>query len=1371
MALIKQKVEMPLSQGIDTKKDDKQEPFGALAVLENAIFETPNKARKRNGYDIFTNINALNQIVSNIEAITDFEDELCLYTDKKFLSYSESNKKWIEKGISETVFPTSESVIKNNYSQESIDSINLEGVSLFVWEDSRGGVRYSIMDDKTENFLIADNEISSTGEKPKIANIFNFAYITYIDGNELKYRRINALNPTAALESEVSVVTDVNTTYKIFDTTTISNRVYIAYSSTENDGNLKILYIDSSEALSSVISETNETISNALSIIGDSASRVVVSYATTNEVKTVVYNLSLGTKLVAITTIETIEGVKNVSNAEFNNKYYIYYEIGSENVRDNFIKRNSLDLSATIGTPENYMRSLGLSAKLFTYNNDLYCSTIHFSPLQSTYFLIDFDKNIVAKISPNTAGEVLNTGSLPKVTNITEDSFLFSSQIKGNLVSTGDSDNIANARLGVNKTILNFNKTNKNQNTNLAQNLHTAGGILKMYDGDSVVEHGFNLFPEGLTIANQETGGGITTTTNQGTSFSFITDASGLDDNTITRLYIDQSDNVYAISSNSLNISTDAGATFTTVSTDDVQASEIIDIVANGSGNIYITTNSGLLRSEDNGATWERLESGSGKIVVSGYNYVTKRRSSFGLFGISQSNFYRVKEPFTKIVKTGLTTNQLQNAYIDNSGNLYVSSTIGVFVSTDGAETFDLLDKTDNLGSNSITDIKFGTTNTYIATSNGVAYTPDSGTTITNKTTSDGLGSNNINSIFVTSSEDIYAATQTGLSISTDLGVTYTNKTTSDGLDSDFIIQALVDSTGVIYALTRFGLNISTDSGTSFTPLSSDPRLSTINIQELQLDSNDNLYILSDAELVVTTDNGTTFTTIETELYKNQAMIDIALDSTDKLYSATGSGSLEQGQYQYVATYSWTDNRGNEHISAPSIPLTVTTTGTGKSNSAAIQIPMLRLTDKKNVIIDLYRTEVNGTIFYKETQSKLSVYNDKTADYTIISSSISDDDLINNELLYTTGGVLDNIAAPSCTIIESLNNRIFLGGLEDEHQIAFSKINSEGVPVEFSDVLTKQVPRVGGAVTGFKAMDDKLIIFKETAVYYLSGDGPNNLGEQDTFINIELLSSEIGCTNPESLVLTPYGVMFKSKKGIYLLSRSLQFGYIGAEVEQFNKLTVTSAEVIQNKNQVRFTTLEGECQVYDYYVQKWSTFTNHKSISATNLNEEYYYVRPDGEIYKENDESFTDAGSPIKLRIETDWIAFGGIQGYQRVYRALFLGSYKSPHKLRIRTAYNYIDSFIQEKIVDISDFTDDNRYGEDSPYGNPENTPYGGKGNLYQFRIDFKKQKCQSIKIRIEDIQTENIGEGYDLSNIFFMVGIKNSEFKPNQSNIKGTK
>ena len=52
--LSKTLVPLAFGQGLDTKKDKKQQVFGTLRLAENVVFETLDSARKRNGYDSIT---------------------------------------------------------------------------------------------------------------------------------------------------------------------------------------------------------------------------------------------------------------------------------------------------------------------------------------------------------------------------------------------------------------------------------------------------------------------------------------------------------------------------------------------------------------------------------------------------------------------------------------------------------------------------------------------------------------------------------------------------------------------------------------------------------------------------------------------------------------------------------------------------------------------------------------------------------------------------------------------------------------------------------------------------------------------------------------------------------------------------------------------------------------------------------------------------------------------------------------------------------------------------------------------------------------------------------------------------------------------
>jgi hypothetical protein len=478
--------------------------------------------------------------------------------------------------------------------------------------------------------------------------------------------------------------------------------------------------------------------------------------------------------------------------------------------------------------------------------------------------------------------------------------------------------------------------------------------------------------------------------------------------------------------------------------------------------------------------------------------------------------------------------------------------------------------------------------------------------------------------------------------------------------------------------------------------------------------------------------------------------------------SSTGGGSVPAGDHLYYAIYTWVDNKGQIHRSSPSTGVSITITGTKK---VTITVPTLRLTAKKSpdradCLIEIYRTTANGNVAYKVTSNSSPLYNNVNVDSVTFDDVLDDTAITSNEILYTTGGVLDNIAAPAAQIVELYKDRMVLGGLEDNLEVWYSKKFTAGEGVAFNDSFKFRVNPLGGKVSALKFMDDKLIIFKENLVFALSGDGPNDLGQGNTYSQPELLSSDVGCPYPNSTVLTPMGIMFKSYKGIYLLARNLQLSYIGADVEAYNSLTVMSADLLQDKNQVRFLTKDGSCLMYDYYFSQWSTFTNHSGIDADIWNGQYTYLRTNGTVFVENQTKYLDQNLEFKLRMATAWLKMAGVQGYQRVKRAAILGDLESPHILRMSIGYDYAQYYEDIYLFDPSGILDANIYGQDALYG--DSSPYGGVGdNIYQFRAHLRKQKCEAIRFLFEDITSGTAGQAYSLSDLSLEVGIKRGLYK----------
>lgn len=500
------------------------------------------------------------------------------------------------------------------------------------------------------------------------------------------------------------------------------------------------------------------------------------------------------------------------------------------------------------------------------------------------------------------------------------------------------------------------------------------------------------------------------------------------------------------------------------------------------------------------------------------------------------------------------------------------------------------------------------------------------------------------------------------------------------------------------------------------------------------------------------------------KMYDGDTVVEQGFHLYPEGITATASpdpGNMSDGTYLYRVMWEWVDAKGQIHRSAPSTPVSITLSGGGSSQSVDIDVPTLKLTQKQfprvAPVIVVYRTENGGQVYYRVTSPLSPTFNDIYQDTITINDSLADTDIIANEILYTTGGVLENIAPPACTILQVFKNRLFLAGLENPNQIWYSNEQIQGEGLNFNDLLQITVDTTGGRITALSVLDDKLVIFKELAIFVLAGDGPNLTGGQNDYTKPQLVNSDVGCIDSNSAVITPEGVMFKSTKGIYLINRSLQTSYIGSPVESYNADQVVRSVLVQNRNEVRFLLATDVVLVYNYYFKQWSVFANYNNgVDATIYGGEFTYLTTEGDVRQETTGTFFDNGSNIQMKIVTPWFSFAGLQGYQRIYRVFLIGKFKSQHILRVRIGYDFKSSWQETILINTNDLFGTTTFGSESPYGTESGGTWANELEVYQFQFDVTTQKCQSIRFEISDTSSTGDGQGFELTGLAFEVGVK---------------
>lgn len=476
---------------------------------------------------------------------------------------------------------------------------------------------------------------------------------------------------------------------------------------------------------------------------------------------------------------------------------------------------------------------------------------------------------------------------------------------------------------------------------------------------------------------------------------------------------------------------------------------------------------------------------------------------------------------------------------------------------------------------------------------------------------------------------------------------------------------------------------------------------------------------------------------------------------------SSSGGSMADQTYFYQVTYEWTDSQGNIMRSAPSIPIEAVVSGGSGSGSVTLNIPTLRLTYKPNVRIVVYRWSTNQQIYYQVQPQTSPTLNSTTQNAVAYVDTVADASILGNLIIYTTGGVVENIPGPASANIGLFKSRLMLVASEDKNLLWYSKQVLEATPVEMSDLFTiYTAPTTSsqgstGPTLAVSAMDDKFIAFKKDAIYYITGTGPDNTGANNDFSDSVFITSTVGCANQSSIVFCPSGLIFQSDKGQWLLGRGLDTAYIGAVAEQYNNQLVTSSLGIPGTNQVRLCLDNDKVLMYDYYYDRWGTFTNIDAISSTLYQSLHTYLDSAGQILQETPGQYLDNTAPVLISFTTAWMNLMGLQGFQRAYMLYILGNYISPHTLSVTIGFDYNNGPEQQVTINPNNFS--------PAYGN---LPYWGEGvwggnpTLEQWRIFLKQQKMQAFQVTVQeqfDPSKGTIpGAGLTISGLNLVVGSK---------------
>ncbi len=426
------------------------------------------------------------------------------------------------------------------------------------------------------------------------------------------------------------------------------------------------------------------------------------------------------------------------------------------------------------------------------------------------------------------------------------------------------------------------------------------------------------------------------------------------------------------------------------------------------------------------------------------------------------------------------------------------------------------------------------------------------------------------------------------------------------------------------------------------------------------------------------------------------------------------------GLYNYIAVFKRVDENGSVAWSRTSSIATISLSGgdADKKVNLVICPPCVTNSDISLieghlstpvpvVAIELYRTEAGGTQYHLcQTQFVLA----STRFYTV-TDSLSDAALRANALLFrqpgTTNSSVDRYPPPSSNLICSHKDRLFTADPYGQ-RVYYSSFFVDGETAWYNPIFNFFVHGGTGGITGLVSMDGRLFIFKKDGVFAVDGDGPPEGGVAgNEFSSPQRLATEFGCIDPRSICVTTEGIVYRSARGIEILTRSLQVKWIGANVQTtVDANTKTCGSVLDAFGRVHVLVaasdqgslatvagIAGAELVYDFTAEAWSVHystggdgvygNSMQDITMADLDglgEVVVYADPTAGVTHADRTLGLDLGQHyVPWVVESGWFRTGQ-QARQRISQVMLLAkkNVNSNHAIRMSLAYNYSDSYTQ---------------------------------------------------------------------------------------------
>lgn len=482
---------IPLSVGIDQKTDKKT--LGAnLSVLENAYYRKNDRLSKIPGYEQLGALDSEGQAIQG-KALEVFEDELLMVSKDSLYTYSKEKNFWKKRSSFYPIEITSSKKYDAGSFSARVQTATVDSIRLTALIANSEKLYLKIEDDNTGALLYDSLFLSTDVSSVKILELSGIFYVFFLRDTADTISYITVNSSTLAVSSAVVLLSNV--VGNGFDGLVVSGKIFLVYSL--SSGSTFFTWYNSS-----LVKETGALAEKSVAFNGYSyaveqndSGDIMVAYLnlTTTNARAIVFDSTF-----AIKKADQVI-YADLPNSLFNKLiiakratgFDIYIERLLGLINNFQIEKIQFDIATLTYSSESYVAFLSrIVSRAFYFENNYFFIIQNISDVQSTFFVIDHDSNVLARLHPDNAALSQATHNVPTSVQKLGNSFFVPLIYRtGFTLSSGD-------QLNTSLTRIDFDKGDFFRGVEAAGNLHVPGGYLAMYDGVQMVEHGFFLAPE-----------------------------------------------------------------------------------------------------------------------------------------------------------------------------------------------------------------------------------------------------------------------------------------------------------------------------------------------------------------------------------------------------------------------------------------------------------------------------------------------------------------------------------------------------------------------------------------------------------------------------------------------------------------------------------------------------------------------------------------------------------------------------------------------------------------------------------------------------------------------------------------------------------